>query len=305
METTRKYKIIVILGSTAVGKSNFAVEVARKINGEIISADSRQVYKNLDIGTGKINKKEMGGIPHHLMSITSPKKAFSVVQYKRLANDSIQNILEKGRIPIIVGGTGQYIQSIVDNISIPEVPPNTLLRKKLELKTNDELFKILKKLDPERAKGIDKDNPRRLVRAVEIAKALGKVPKLKSTPNTKYQFLQIGLKIDNEKLKQRIEKRVKAMLKSGLLEEIKKVHLSGLSWKKIYELGFEYKYPALFLRGKIDRDEMLEKMLIANYKYAKRQMTWFKRDERIKWFTTEEKNLKNSKKLIKDFLLDS
>lgn len=304
METKRKSKIIVILGPTAVGKSDFAVEVAEKINGEIISADSRQVYKKLDIGTGKIKEGEMREIPHHLISIINPKGDFSVAQYKKLAVDSIQHILAKGKIPIIVGGTGQYIQSIVDNISIPEVPPNQALRKKLELKTNGELFKILKKLDPRRAGNIDKDNPRRLMRAIEIAKAIGRVPKLKSTPNAKYQFLQIGLKINSEKLKQRIERRVREMLEFGLLKEIKNIHQLGLSWKKIYELGFEYKYPALFLRGKIDQNEMLEKMLIANYKYAKRQMTWFKKDERIKWFTTEEKDLKNSKKLIKDFLLD-
>ncbi|PIR57895.1 MAG: tRNA (adenosine(37)-N6)-dimethylallyltransferase MiaA [Parcubacteria group bacterium CG10_big_fil_rev_8_21_14_0_10_38_31] len=304
METQRKNKIIVILGPTAVGKSDFAVKVAEKINGEIISADSRQVYKNLDIGTGKIKGKEMQGVPHYLIDIISPKKAFSVAQYRKLAIDSIQNILAKGKIPIIVGGTGQYIQSIVDNISIPEVPPNQKLRKELEAKTNDELFKILKKLDIRRAKNIDKNNPRRLIRAIEIARAIGKVPKLKSKPNDNYQFLQIGLMASNEKLKQRIEKRIKKMLKSGLINEVKKIRQSGLSWKKIHELGFEYQYPTLFLRNKIDRDEMLEKMLIANYKYTKRQMTWFKKDKRIKWFTTEEKDLKKSRKSIKDFLLD-
>ncbi|MCR4283931.1 MAG: tRNA (adenosine(37)-N6)-dimethylallyltransferase MiaA [Parcubacteria group bacterium] len=303
METKRRNKIIVILGPTAVGKSDFAVKIAGKINGEIISADSRQIYTSLNIGTGKIKSKEMKGIPHHLMSIISPRKAFSVVQYKKLADEVMQNILDKDKIPIIVGGTGLYIQSIVDNISIPEVPPNKTLRKKLETKTNEELFRILKKMDSRRAEAIDKNNPRRLIRAIEIAKMLGNVPEFKSSPDTNYQFLQIGLNLDNEKLKQRIEKRVKKMLKAGLLKEIKNVRQKGLSWKKLYEMGFEYKYPALFIRGKISKDEMLQKMLTANYKYAKRQMTWFKRDKRIKWLTAEEGRLRKSEKLINDFLL--
>lgn len=303
METKRANKIIIILGPTSVGKSDFAVKIAGKINGEIISADSRQIYTLLNIGTGKIKNKEMKRIPHHLISIISPKKDFSVVQYKKLADKAIKNILDKDKIPIIVGGTGLYIQSIVDNICIPEVPPNKTLRRKLETKTNEELFRILKKIDPRRAEAIDENNPRRLIRAIEIAKTLGKVPKFKSSPDTNYQFLQIGLKLDNEKLKQRIEKRVKKMLKAGLLKEIKDVRQKGLSWKKFYEMGFEYKYPTLFIRGKINKDEMLEKMLTANYKYAKRQMTWFKRDKRIKWFTAEESELRKSEKLINDFLL--
>jgi len=237
MEIKRKSKIIVILGPTSVGKSDFAVKIAKKINGEIISADSRQVYTGLDIGTGKIKKKEMDGIPHHLISIISPKKDFSVVQYKKLASNSIQKILDKGKVPIIVGGTGQYIQAIVDNISIPEVPPDSGLRRKLESKTTTELFAILKDLDSRRAKEIDKENPRRLIRAIEIATTIGKIPKLKSTPNTDYEFLQLGLVMEGEGIKQKIEKRVNWMLKQGLLKELKKIHESGLSWKKIYEMG--------------------------------------------------------------------
>jgi len=305
METKRRNKIIVILGPTAVGKSDFAVKIAKKNNGEIISADSRQIYTGLDIGTGKIKKKEMKKIPHYLLDVVNPKKIFTVFQYKKLADDSIKNILDKGNIPIIAGGTGLYIQTIVDNISIPEVPPDQTLRRKLELKTTVQLFKILKKADPRRAKEIDKNNPRRLIRAIEIAKAIGKIPELKpAKPMSDIGFLQIGLKADKETLKKRIEKRVKKMIKSGLLKEVKKMRQSGLSWKRIYELGFEYKYPAMFLKGKINNNEMLEKMLAENYKYAKRQMTWFKRDKRIKWFSTEATELKKAEEVIKDFLLD-
>jgi len=276
-------KIIVILGTTASGKSALAVKMAKKINGEIISADSRQVYKGLDIGSGKITKKEMRGAPHHCIDIVSPKKIFTVVDFKKCAEKAIEKIFAKNKIPIIVGGTGLYIQAMVDNIALPEVKPNWKLRKELEKKTTEEMFKMLKKLDPERAKNIDAKNPRRLIRAIEITKEIGKMPKLKSMSRRDLDIRQIGIKLPDEILKINIEKRIKKMLRNGLVAETKKLRKSGLSWKRLYELGFEYKYPALFLRREISKDEMLAKMLIENWQYAKRQMTWFKRDKRIKW----------------------
>jgi len=273
----------VILGPTASGKSALAVKLAKKINGEIISADSRQVYKGLNIGSGKITKKEMSGIPHYCLDIVSPKKIFTVADFKKCAEKAIEKIFTKNKIPIIVGGTGLYIQAIVDNIILSEVKPNWKLRKELEKKTTEEMFKMLKKLDPERAKNIDAKNPRRLIRAIEIAKKLGKTPKLKPMSRRDLDIRQIGIKLPDEILKKNIEKRIKKMLKGGLVAETKKLRKSGLSWKRIYELGFEYKYPALFLRRKISKDEMLAKMLVENRQYSKRQMTWFKRDKRIKW----------------------
>ena len=275
-------KIIVILGSTASGKSALAVKLAKKIDGEIISADSRQVYKMLNIGSGKITKKEMNGIPHHCLDIVSPKKIFTVADFKKCADKAIEKIFAKNKTPIIVGGTGLYIQAIVDNIVLPEVKPNWKLRKELEKKTTEEMFAILKNLDSERAKNIDAKNPRRLIRAIEIAKLLGKIPNL-DIQCPSWGAIQIGVKLPDEILKKNIEKRIRNMIKSGLVAETKKLKASGLSWKRIYEFGFEYKYPAMFLRGKISKEEMLEKMLIENWQYAKRQMTWFKRDKRIKW----------------------
>ena len=272
-----------ILGPTASGKSALAVKMAKKINGEIISADSRQVYKGLDIGSGKITRKEMGGIPHYCLDIFSPKKIFTVVDFKKCAEKAIEKIFAKNKIPIIVGGTGLYIQAIVDNIVLPEVKPNWKLRKELEKKTTEEMFGMLKKLDPERARNIDAKNPRRLIRAIEIAKKLGKTPKLMSMSRRDLDIRQIGIKLPDEILKKNIEKRIKKMLKNGLVAETKKLKSSVLPWKRIYELGFEYKYPALFLQNKISKDEMLAKMLIENRQYSKRQMTWFKRDKRIKW----------------------
>ena len=278
-----KRKIIVILGPTASGKSALALKIAKKINGEIISADSRQVYKGLDIGSGKITRKEMGGVPHYCLDIVSPKKIFTVVDFKKRADEAIEKIFAKNKTPIIVGGTGLYIQAIVDNIVLPEVKPDWKLRKELEKKTTEEMFKMLKKIDPERARNIDAKNPRRLIRAIEIAKKLGRTPKLMSMSRRDLDIRQIGIKLPDEILKINIEKRIKKMLKGGLVAETKKLKKSGLSWKRIYELGFEYKYSALFLRRKISKDEMLAKMLIENWQYAKRQMTWFKRDKRIKW----------------------
>ena len=283
-------KIVVILGPTASGKSALAVKLAQKIKGEIVSADSRQVYKGLDIGSGKIKKKEMGSVPHYCIDIVSPKKIFTVVDFKKCANKAIEDIFAKNKTPIIVGGTGLYIQAIVDNVVLPEVKPNWKLRKKLEKKTTEEMFRALEKLDPERAKNIDAKNPRRLIRAIEIAKIIGKVPNL-DIQCPSWEALQVGIKLPDEILKENIEKRIKKMLKNGLIAETKKLKNSGLSWKRIYELGFEYKYPALFLQNKISKEEMLEKIILENWQYVKRQMTWFKRDKRIEWMNSLNSSL--------------
>ena len=278
-------KIVVILGPTASGKSALAVKLAKKINGEIVSADSRQVYKGLNIGSGKLTKKEIDGIPHHCLDIVSPKKIFTVVDFKKCADNAIEKIFAQNKIPIIVGGTGLYIQAVVDNIVLPEVKPNWKLRKELEKKTTEEMFKMLEKLDTERAKNIDAKNPRRLIRTIEIAKTLGKVPNL-DIQCPSWDATQIGIKLPDKILKKNIEKRTKKMLKDGLVAETKKLRKSGSSWKRIYELGFEYKYPALFLQNKISKGEMLDRMLTENWQYAKRQMTWFRKNKRIKWINS-------------------
>jgi len=174
-----KPKIIVILGQTSTGKSDFAVEIAKQINGEIISVDSRQVYKGMDLGTGKIAKKEMLSIPHHLLDVISPNKTFSVSDFKNIADKKIEEIINREKIPILCGGTGFYIDVVVNGNIFPEVPPNTKLREKLSKYTTEKLFEILKDLDKDRALNIDKNNGVRLIRAIEIAKSLGRVPKIK------------------------------------------------------------------------------------------------------------------------------
>jgi tRNA dimethylallyltransferase len=275
-------KIIVILGPTASGKSELAVKFAKKTSGEVISADSRQVYKGLNIGSGKITKKEMRGVPHHCLDVASPKKVFTALDFKECAEKAIADILARGKTPIICGGTGFYIDILLGRMEAAEVAPNWKLRKKLEKMPAEKLFKMLKKLNPARAKNIDAKNPRRLIRAIEIAKSPAKVGPSPWRRSDLRQVL-IGIKLPEKELEKRIEKRVKKMLKDGLINEVKKLRRQGLPWKRLYELGFEYKYPALFLQNKISKTEMLEKMIVENRQYAKRQMTWFKRNKDIKW----------------------
>jgi len=294
-------KIIVILGQTAAGKTNLAVKLAKKFKGEIISADSRQVYRGLNIGTDKVTRQQMKRIPHHLLDVTSPKKAFTIAEYKKLADNKIKEILERGKLPIIAGGTGFYIQAIVDNIAYPSVPPNQPLRKKLEKLSAKQLLSRLKKLDPKRAKNIDPQNKRRLIRAIEIAKELGFVPQLPSQKGKqKYQFLQIGLKVQPEILKARIRYRLLKNIKKGLRAETKSLHHRGVSWKRMEELGLYYAWMAKFIRNKISRREMFEGLVAVIWQYAKRQKTWFQRDKRIKWF--DSKDYKKIEKKIKRFL---
>jgi len=282
----KKIKIIVILGQTATGKSDLAARIAKKLNGEIISADSRQVYKGLDIGSGKITKKETRGVPHYLLDVANPKRQFSVAQYKKLADNKIIKIYKTRKIPFIVGGSGFYIQAIVDGLVLPKVKPNNKLRKKLEKKSAKELFSMLKKLDKNRAKKIEKDNPRRLIRAIEIAKALGKVPKLKT--NSKYETLQIGLKLSDKKLKNNIHKRIVSRIQSGMISEVKKLRAESVSWERLESFGLEYRFIARYLQGKIKKEEMLNKLETEIWHFAKRQIRWFKKDARIKWFNPNE-----------------
>ena len=291
-------KLIVILGPTASGKSELAVRLAKKFNGEVISADSRQVYKGMDIGTGKITKKEMQNIPHHLLNVTSPKRKFSVAQYRKLALKTLNKIFKKGKIPILCGGTGFYIQAVIDGIIIPEVKPDWRLRSDLEQLSTEELFDRLKKLDPKRAKTIDKNNRRRLIRALEILiKTKKPVPSLKKNP-LPYPVLMLGIKKEKNELKNLIKKRFFKWLRQGFLKEVKKMRESGLSWKKIEDFGIHYRTAALYLQEKINDLEFIEKSLLKLQNYTKRQMTWFKKDKRI----ILVKNQKKAEKLIKAFL---
>lgn len=277
-----KYEIVAIVGPTASGKSALAVEIARVLGGEIISADSRQVYKGLDIGTGKVTKKEMRGVPHHLIDIVSPKRTMSVVEYERLATRAIRDIQKRGKIPIICGGTGLYIDAVLTSASFPQVSPNKKLRTELERLSVEDLFKKIQRLDPIRAKTIDPKNPRRLIRAIEIATTLGKVPELKPATE-KYNTLYIGIELPKEELWERIHKRLLARIHYGMVAEARRLHEKGLSWKRMGALGLEYRFLAQFLQNKISKEEMIQQLETAIRQYAKRQMIWFRKNKKIIW----------------------
>ncbi len=248
-----------------------------------MSADSRQVYRGLDIGSGKIRKREMNGIPHHMLSVANPKRQFSVAQYKKLADRTIGGIVKRGKVPILCGGTGFYIDAVAKNRETPDVPPNPALRKKLAGKSAKELYMMLKKLDSVRAKTIEKENPRRLVRAIEIAKALGKVPEVKRGEK-KYDVLYIGLTPDEKTLRKNIHDRLLARMKKGLVAEVRNLHEKhGVSWGRLEELGLEYRYIALYLQKKLVKEEMLREIETKSRQYARRQMVWFKRNKEVRW----------------------
>ncbi|MEK7635918.1 MAG: tRNA (adenosine(37)-N6)-dimethylallyltransferase MiaA [Patescibacteria group bacterium] len=307
-----KSKIIVILGQTASGKSELAVKIAKKFNGEIISADSRQVYKGLNLGSGKITKKEMQGIKHHLLDVVSPKRVFTVARYQKLAKKAIKKILKKGKMPIICGGTGLYIDALIYDWQLPEIPPQPKLRKELEKRTTKELFKKLKKLDSRRAKNIDKNNRRRLIRALEIVLITGK-PVSSFQKISSYDVLLIGIKKSPEELKKLIKKRLLKRLKRGMIKEVKNLHeKQKLSWQRLDDFGLEYRYVSRFLRQRAqisaDRtqknvekkqavqkliNEMIETIEKESWQYAKRQITWFKRNKNIYWISETDEAIKS------------
>jgi tRNA dimethylallyltransferase len=280
--------VLVIIGQTSTGKSALAVTLAKKFGGEIISADSRQIYRGIDHGAGKIKREEMKGVPHHLLDIVHIKTRFSAARYKKLANEKILEILSRRRLPIIVGGSGYYVDAVTKNLSFPQVPPNRKLRKNLALLDGRQLLITLEQLDPERAKSIDPKNKVRIIRAIEIATRLGKVPPLRFPTPPKYKFIKIGIKIPAGTLKKRIKLRLKKRIRDGMAIEIYKLKGEGVAWKRFRELGFDQRYTALYLRGKISNAELLEKLMQKNWQYAKRQMTWFKRDGEIRWFSLKE-----------------
>ncbi|MDQ1284329.1 MAG: tRNA dimethylallyltransferase [Patescibacteria group bacterium] len=319
-------KIIVILGPTSSGKSDIAIKLAKKFNGEIISADSRQIYRGLDIGTGKVTgghspvipsassgralsaaqalskqAKDLArrkvfiseGIPHYMVSIISPRTNFSAAQFKKKTNKIIANILKRGKLPIICGGTGFWIKAIVDNVTYPEVKPDWVLRNQLRNKTAEELFGTLKKIDPQRAESIDQNNPVRLIRAIEICKALGNVPVIPVGAiheSPLQNILQIGISLPKEKLHENIKKRLQQRFETGMIEEVKKLHYKNkISWKRLESFGLGYSLIPKYIRGEIkSEEELFERIYQAEKNYAKRQMTWFQKDKRIIWLERYE-----------------
>lgn len=302
-------KVIYIVGPTASGKTTLSVLLSKIFNGEIVNADSRQVYMEMDIATAKPKrdvKKEKNneyifqGSVHHLMDFVKPSERFTLSDYKEKANLVIHDILSRGKLPIVVGGTGLYIWSLVDNLDIPKVEPNSKLRKGFNGKTLDELVKLLSNIDPETVKKIDLKNRRRVLRALEVAISSGESFVAQTTKsNPLYDSLQIGLKCNREKLYQTINSRIDQQMLDGLLEETKKLS-KKYPWDLPSMSSIGYKQIGNFLRNETSLEEAIEIFKRDTRRYAKRQETWFKRDKRIVWISPDD--LIGTKKLITKFL---
>ena len=290
-----KPKVIVIVGPTASGKTDLSIQLAKKLNGEIVSADSMQIYKKMSIGTAKPTEEEMQGIKHHMIDIIEPNEEFNVAKYKNMAEEKIEEILKKGKQPIIVGGTGLYIDTLVNGIEFKEIENDFEYREKMEKlaeeKGIDWLYEELKKVDIEAAQNIEKNNVRRVIRALEIYKVTGKTKTQldrESIKGTKYNYIVFGLLWDREELYNRINLRVDIMFKQGLLEEVKSL-INNEGFSKTALQGLGYKEVVEYIEEKISYEEMIEKIKMETRRYAKRQMTWFKRNTNIIWLDAKDK----------------
>jgi tRNA dimethylallyltransferase len=289
-------KIIVIVGPTGAGKTDLAFYLAKKLNGVIINADSRSIYKFLDLGTDKPPKKYFKEVPHFLFDFVHPKKDFSAA----LFIEEVKKIVKNYDVNIVVGGTWFWIKALVEGWELPKVKPNIKLRKKLEKMNIEKLQEMLKKLDPERFKNLKENifNKKRLIRAIEIAKSLGKVPKIKK--KKEFEFLILGIKKDLEKLRKIIKKRNEISFKRGILKEIKNLHeRHKLSFKRIISFGYRYHYFTLYLLGKISKEEAFKKLEKEGIKIAKTQIREFEKLKPI-WIKNKKEALLICKKFLKD-----
>src|SRR3989344_2069889 len=328
MAHSNSSKIVVIVGPTASGKSDLGIKLARKLDGEIISADSRQVYRGMDIGTGKVRRDRALPVPlsknknkksklsedfyserirHHLINVVSPKKVFTASDFKTLGERAIEEIVSRNKIPIIVGGTGFYIDILLGRMSVAEVPANSKLRAKLGKQSAEQLFKRLSRRHPRRAETIDKHNKHRLTRAIEIVMTTGK-PVPKPELSIKYQVLWMGIRPKD--LDGRIKKRLDSRLKQEMIKEVTRLHKEGVSWKRLDDFGLEYRWVARYIKNKkskitisekpFKKSEEYQRLLSEIIKYSKRQMAWFKRNKEIHWI----KNIKTTERLARRFITD-
>ena len=279
-----KPKIITIVGPTSSGKTSLSINIAKAFNGEVISADSRQVYRGMDLGTGKVTVEEMLGVPHHLIDIVQPNDIYTAAQFKNDATKAIDEIRSRGHLPIIAGGTFFYLDVLRGKMQAAPVEPNEELRTHLETLSSEQLFSLLQEKDPTRAETIDKDNRRRLIRSLEIIEELGAVPEVTVTESP-YDMLVIGIDISKESLHQNIHTRLKQRFEAGMIDEVKQLHTHGVSFERLDGFGLEYRYIAKFLKCEMNEEEMKAELETKIRQFAKRQMTWLKRDKEIEWFS--------------------
>lgn len=285
-----KPKVIVICGPTASGKTSLSIEVAKKIDGEIISCDSMQIYKDMNIGTAKPTVEEMQGIPHYMLDFVLPSERYSVADFKEAATDRIEDILKREKVPIIVGGTGLYVDALTKNITYPEIEIDLEYRKQLEelIKENglESLYEEAKKIDEKAMQTISKNDKKRIMRVLEIYHQTGKTKtQLESesrlTPPP-YEYIVFAINMEREKLYERINKRVDIMIDQGLIEEVEALTKKYEEFSTAMQ-GLGYKEVVSYLKKEITKEEMIEKLKMETRRYAKRQLTWFRKDENIKW----------------------
>ena len=293
-------KLIVIEGTNASGKSSLGVSLAERFGGEIVSADSRQVYERLDLGSGKITPEETRGIPHHLLNVRKPGEFFSMADFQRLGFEAIDGILSRGRVPFLVGGTGLYVDAVADGYELSDRAPDHSLRAHFETFDTPALYEMLKKQLPDT--DIDPRNRHRVMRALERLAADDYQPAGKSP---RYTLLKLGVTWPREILKQRIDERLEKRLQEGMVDEVKALLEEGVSEEFLVKLGLEYKYLTWYLTGRIGYDQMVEELGNAIKKFAKRQMTWFRRDPRIHWLDMTGDPLEEASGCIREFLKDS
>lgn len=268
-------KIIVISGPTATGKSDFAVELAKKVNSEVVSIDSRQMYIGGDLCSGKITPLEMQGVPHHLLSVFPMQKRVTITEVKELAEKYIQEIFSRGRVPILCGGTGMYIDAITTGVSLPNVMPNEELREKLQKLSIEALQQKLFDLDPRRYETIDIHNPRRLIRAIEVAEELGSVPQIEY--EKKYDALYVYLDMPDDDLRRRIISRIEYRLNAGMVSEVRELIADGVTPETLDSLGLEYRHISRMLQMNLPEKEMTMQLFYDIWHYAKRQRVWWKK----------------------------
>lgn len=285
-----KDKIIAIAGPTASGKTALSVEMAKRYGGEIVSCDSMQIYKHMNIGTAKPAKEEQKGIPHYMIDEISPDENFSVVEYAERARGYIDDILSRGKLPVLVGGTGLYLDSVINNTKFSEAESDEEYRKEMyalaEKEGNEAVHKLLEEVDEEAAQKIHANNLRRVVRALEIYKTTGKTMtqvNLESVQEPLYDALIIGLNMDRELLYERINRRVDIMMEQGLEEEVKNILSMGINRNSTAMQAIGYKEFIEYFDGEITKEEAIEKIKQESRRYAKRQLTWFRRNEKINW----------------------
>jgi tRNA dimethylallyltransferase len=295
--------VVAVVGTNASGKSELAVELAKVFDGEIVSADSRQVYRDLDIGTGKLTEHEMQGVPHHLLDVADAMtERFSLADYQQLAYEVIDDIQRRGRLPLLAGGTGLYVRAIVEGYELVAAPPNLQRRAELEGLNAQQLSSLLAEYDPLAANGIDPRNRRRIIRAIEILEQGVDYPLIPSkTP--RYDALQLGVTWPPAVLRVRIEARLARRLREGMVEEVTKLMERGISVETLESLGLEYRHIARMLTGRYrDEEELFEKLGTAIYRFSRRQLSWFRKDDSIIWLDTGADYLSEAIDIVQIFL---